>query len=364
MAEYTGNENVTLHPNCSWLPFDKNSWVTKLNDGTLMTLNSIRSEDKDGNEIWTPCITTSSDGGYTWTEPAEVPLAPTTSPHWLAETAIIMQAKSGVIVMLYEDMANMVFEWNSETKRASDNTRLNVWACRSTDGGKTWDGFVQLVDGWCGALIDIKQLSNGRIVATVMDMIYSQGRHISFTCVSDDDGLTWQRGNHLDMGGRGHHDGAMEPTFVELKSGKLQMLIRTNLDVFWNAYSDDGKYWRTMERGNIDASSSPGHLLRLSSGRIALVWNRLCPEGQTEPERSEAGNDFAENATSWHRNELSIAFSSDECKTWTTPVVVARNTAGQISYPYMLEYKPGDLWVITRAPVGGAINFRLDESKF
>ena len=157
----------------------------------------------------------------------------------------------------------------------------------------------------------------------------------------------------------------MEPTFVELSSGRVLMLIRTNLDRFWKAYSDDGgKYWRVLEPSDIDASSSPGFLLRLASGRIALVWNRLCAEGESEPVRFEADNDYAEVRSSWQRAELSIAFSSDDARSWSKPVVIARKSEGQIAYPYMLEPKPGEIWVIARAPQGVPVNIKLDESKF
>lgn len=66
---------------------------------------------------------------------------------------------------------------------------------------------------------------------------------------------------------------------VELTDGRLMMLIRTNLDQFWRAYSDDGGlYWRTIGPSGIDVSSAPGWLARLRSGRVVLVWNRLNSE--------------------------------------------------------------------------------------
>ena len=38
--------------------------------------------------------------------------------------------------------------------------------------------------------------------------------------------------------------------------------------------------------------------------------------------------------------------SQDDGKTWTKPVVLARQKDGQLSYPYCLERRPGELWVI------------------
>lgn len=101
----------------------------------------------------------------------------------------------------------------------------------------------------------------------------------------------------------------------------------------------------------------PGHLVRLKSGRLALVWNRLYPEGKSEPARSK-NVQAAAAAASWHRQELSLAFSQDDGKTWSPPVVIARRARGGLSYPYLFEPTPGKLWVCTRFShqVGLALN--------
>ena len=66
------------------------------------------------------------------------------------------------------------------------------------------------------------------------------------------------------------------------------------------------------------------NLIRLASGRLALLWNRLCPEGRSSivPGGSP---DFSERQASWQREELSLAFSTDDAKTWTKPVVIGRS---------------------------------------
>lgn len=94
---------------------------------------------------------------------------------------------------------------------------------------------------------------------------------------------------------------------------------------------------------SIEASTSPGYLTRLSSGGLVLVWNRFYPEGSNSfPLRS---GQYSEAEASWHREELSIAFSEDDGKPWTDPVVVARERDAWISYPYVFEVKPGLLWI-------------------
>lgn len=162
--------------------------------------------------------------------------------------------------------------------------RLDVWTIRSLDEGKTWVERRKIVEGWSGANLDLIQTSTGRIVLPIQDLLINPGgncANVTYTLVSDDDGRSWKKSNIIDLGGHGHHDGAFEQTLVELRDGRLWMLMRTNWDRFWQAYStDQGLSWRVIGPSEFDASSSPGYLTRLSSGRLVLVWNRLYPEGK------------------------------------------------------------------------------------
>ena len=107
-------------------------------------------------------------------------------------------------------------------------------------------------------------------------------RHVQFTCVSTDGGRSWRQSSIIDLGGHGHHDGVCEGTVAELSDGRLLMLLRTNLDRFWEAYSDDGGLsWREIRPSPIDASSAPGYLLACRAG----VW-RLRGIGSTRRERT------------------------------------------------------------------------------
>ena len=124
------------------------------------------------------------------------------------------------------------------------------------------------------------------------------------------------------------------------------MLIRTNLGFLWEALSDDGgRYWRTLRQSRIDASSSPGQLVRLRSGRLVLVWNRQNPEDRVWP-LGTPGEQHSEFPSSWHREELSIALTEDNGNTWSRPIVLASMKGGQLSYPQVLERRAGELWVI------------------
>ena len=195
---------------------------------------------------------------------------------------------------------------------------------RSLDEGQTWQDRHRVLEGYCGAMINMIQMSrNGPIVAPIQDLWYDPDRNVQPVFTSGDNGKSWTKSNVIDLGGHGHHDGAMESIVIELNDRRVWMLIRTNWDYFWEAYSmDEGLSWRIIQPTDIDASSAPGYILRLASGRMVLVWNRLYPEGSTSYQRRAGA--YSNVPGSWHREELSIAFSEDDGNSWTDPVVLAK----------------------------------------
>lgn len=318
-----------VHPLCQTLPVDRNGPFVELADGSLMTI------DSQGMRV-------STDDGARWSEASPVCEGlndKEPSSHRLVRT------KSDALVMVHLDFTDYKFSWDEEAGEPKDDCRMEVWAIRSVDGGKTWTDRQRLFEGYNANFFGFIQTSAGRLVVVLEHLVSNPGHWVVCSFISDDDGQTWTRSNLIDLGGHGHHDGATEPTVAELSDGRLLMLIRTNLDRFWQAFSDDGgRYWRTIQPSSIDASSAPGHLVRLRSGRLALLWNRLNPEGgaraKSDPSQS------SEVPASWYREELSLAFSEDDGVSWTKPVVLARQEGGQLSYPYLFERRPGELWVI------------------
>ncbi len=318
-----------VHPLCQPLEVTSNGPFVLLEDGSLATV------DHQGFRV-------SKDDGKTWSEP--IPVCEGLSPTEPA-SRYLLRTRKGTLVMVYLNFTGRRFEWDEAKGEPKEGCKLEVWAIRSTDGGKTWVDNQRVLDGYNPNFFALIQTRSGRIVAPLQHLTSNPGRLITCSVYSDDEGKTWRRSNWIDLGGHGHHDGAFEPTLAELSDGRLLMLIRTSLDQFWQAISEDGgRYWRIIQPSGIDASNSPGYLLRLSSGRLVLVWNRLHPEGR-EWQKSNLPQ-HTEFPSSWHREELSIAFSEDDGRTWTKPIVFAKQRGGQLSYPYLFERRPGELWVI------------------
>ncbi|OIO97132.1 MAG: hypothetical protein AUJ92_04275 [Armatimonadetes bacterium CG2_30_59_28] len=327
--EYCSSEGRWVHPLCQPLSVESSGPFVEMADGSLATV------DSQGMRI-------SGDDGVTWSEARPVCEGLNDGE---PSSRRLVRTQSDVLSMVYLDFTDYKFSWDEKAGEPKDDCRMEVWTIRSVDGGRTWNDRQRLLDGYNANFFGFIQTSAGRLVVVLEHLVSNPGRWVVCSFVSDDDGQSWVRSNLIDLGGHGHHDGATEPTVAELSDGRLLMLIRTNLDRFWQAFSDDGgRYWRVIQPSSIDASSAPGHLVRLRSGRLALVWNRLNPERGTRPKN--APSQASEVPTSWYREELSFALSEDNGVTWTPPLVLARQEGGQLSYPCLFERRPGELWVI------------------
>ena len=328
-----------IHPLCETPPielpevFDQQTMV-RLGDGRLMTVHAR------GN-----AILVSADNGATWSDPrpirnAAIPTTPTRGP--------LIRTRSGALILLFQNMTGLKERWDGKSRDWTSAFRSDLWVTRSRDDGRNWETPEMPFTGVYGTIVDAIQTRSGHVVVPVEVTLTQPGRWGTYVFVSPDDGETWTRSNLIDLGGNGHHDGAIEGTLAELTDGRLLMLIRTSLDRFWEAYSEDNGYnWRQWKPSSIDASTAPGYLHRLASGRLVLLWNRLYPQGESDFSRRGPSDAYA-RAVSGNRTELSISYSDDDAETWSVPTVIARQANGSLGYPFVLEAGPGKLWIWTR----------------
>ena len=278
------DQDLWTDSRCTTLSSKRFGPFIKLADGKILTI-----EDN--------ATVISADKGETWSAPR--PIYDGLGPGKPSSSGVMIRTREGSIVFVYMDMEGFKWVWDDDLHRAAEDVNLNVWAIRSEDEGLTWTGRQQIFEGYCGALIHIIQTSTGEVVVPIQRLLRDPDRHGICVYVSADSGETWRHSNVIDLGGHGHHDGAMEPTLVELSDGRLWLLIRTNLGKFWSAYSSDkGLSWRVMKPTDIDASSAPAALLRLASDRLALVWNRFYPEGTASYPLRGGDNNLSSVSTS------------------------------------------------------------------
>ena len=305
------------------------------------------------------CI--SRDDGHTWTEH---PMFKSPEKFDVAPGGMILTSR-GVVVLSFTNLKELSgWDWKEDISDAP-HAKVPTYAIRSLDGGKTWKDLQKLHDDWTGANRDMIETRDGSVVFTSMMLRHNPGRHTVLTYTSRNDGRTWLRSNVIDLGGIGHHSGVSESTLVQRRDDRLWMLMRTNWGSFWETFSDDeGLTWKDYRPTNILSSSTPGLLKRLASGRLVLVWNYPYPEGKTSYPLKGGDRQWSEVPVSNHRTELSIMFSDDDGKTWGRRTVIARitNETMQLTYPNILEMRPGEVWVTTG--FRGDLTVKLMEKDF
>lgn len=338
--------DLELHPKLKPLPFQLMGPFTHTRDGKILAIDSKSTFVSD-------------DRGLTWSEPC--PLFDADRKITVSNERAMLRTKDGAIVAAFMNLDERNWTWKNELHDAPE-ARLPTYVMRSTDNGKTWQQIQKLHDDWTGCIRDMIQTKDGRVIFTSMKMLHDPGRHSVLSYSSTDDGITWKASNLIDLGGQGHHGGVTEPTLEELANGRVWMLIRTNWGEFWSGYSSDGgQHWQILKPSGIFASSAPGMLTRLSSGRLMLLWNRPAPEGTDHWELSGGDGLWSEIPVSNYREELSMAFSDDEGESWSEPVVVARQKGKWLSYPYAFEVEPGRIWLTT---MQGNVRAEFQEADF
>ncbi len=249
----------------------------------------------------------------------------------------LLRTRRGVIISAWMNLAEKKApkNWNWGKEGADwQEFVLPTYVCRSVDDGKSWEEPILLNRPWCGCIHSIIETKSGRIVLVGQEIVPAW-RHATVMFVSDDSGKSWRRSNVLDYGVGSHdHAGSIEGTVVERTDGTLYLLLRTESGWLWEATSSDGLKWDNLKQSSVKSVTCCAQMSRLSDGRLVLLWNhppRHAP--------SSAGS----------REELSLAFSEDDGRSWSKPVVVAANFGprNRVSYPYVYEAKPGWLWITT-----------------
>lgn len=314
-------DSPTLHPKATALPHThQGPFVTTADGGVLCidSKNALRSTDE----------------GRTW---HESPLLADPSKFTVSNERALLRTREGVIISAWMNLTERSqpkgWHWGESSVKWTDFI-LPTHTCRSTDDGKTWETPVKLSDPWCGCIHSLIQMKSGRIVLVAQEII-PQWRHATVMWASDDLGKTWQRGDMLDYGvGTHDHAGSLEGSVIERADGSLYLLLRTESGYLWEAASQDGLKWTGLKQTTIKSVTCCPQMTRLADGRIALLWNA--------PPRHDPKSGSI-------RAELSLVFSSDETASWSKPFIVAANyvPAGRVSYPYLYERKPGELWITT-----------------
>ena len=270
----------------------------RLADGTLIRYGVDRRENRLNSQ-------TSSDGGRTWGEATfECELLPGTY------MVMPLASRDGEI-----HLASMV--GRGDGRNIAVDRFIDIWHLRTTGKRTKWTKPNVIFRGYCGALLDFKQLSTGRLICPFAWWVPNRpcappvGANLCTVFYSDDGGQAWTK-SPSDISSPcyanfvGNNYGADEPCVLELVDGRLWMLMRTQTGFLYESFSTDrGETWSKAQPSRFVCSSSPPMLWRMPDRRIVVIWNNC----ESPPPHDGAG-------VYVNRDALHAAVSSDEGRTW------------------------------------------------
>ncbi|MBT4097936.1 MAG: exo-alpha-sialidase [Gemmatimonadetes bacterium] len=291
-------------------------------DGSLLGLNC--GPDSSGNG-WQVDGRQSFDGGITWTPASPLVALDAKAGGW-GGCQPVATTDGEIHVLLMCDAHTGVFALPDTPRQPKPlmERHLDVWHTRTDGGGSRWREPVRIWEGYTGSINSAIQMRNGRLVLPFaqlttrtwrergdgLDAFWFAGANETIVLTSDD-GEHWQEREvrlKVQTPSIGVY-GAVEPVIIERSDGVLWMLIRTQLGRFYESFSSDGASWTTPRPSPLLSSDSPAGLVRLSDGRLVLLWNKCLRFP------------YAHGG----RHVLHAAISDDDGRTWTGHREVARD---------------------------------------
>jgi hypothetical protein len=340
---------------------EEHPFIAALADGTLF---GCFNRTVDGSAEVAARV--SNDSGRTWSSPETLVKLPTGKGAFSLFLAFA-DRENELHLFFLNDAGTRAARARAGAAAESIELHLDVWHTKSTNGRKEWRPMKMIHEGFASHLNSVIQLKTGRIVVPFasltkrtwrdrgqgFDAFTYMGQYDCTTIYSDDSGETWHKSPAAlkvetpDI----RTYGAVEPVVLELKDGRVWMLMRTQRGRFWESYSSDGVVWSPARPTDLFSSDSPAGILRLKDGRIALFWNACL----------RASYAFG------GRPVLHFAISEDEGKTWIGHREVARDPLRSeppppsgdwgTAYPFPVATREGK--ILLRTGQGRGRNFLL-----
>jgi len=255
------------------------------------------------------CIYVSRNENGKWTAPVAVAdgvgFATNRLPTW---NPVLFQPKNGPLMLFYKVGPKPAAWWGMMTT--------------SIDDGKTWSKPHRLPDGILGPIKNKPvQLANGDIFCG--SSTEGDGWKVHFERTSDF-GKTWSATPPVNDG---KEIGAIQPSILFHKDGKLEVIGRTHNDKIFQIWSDDdGATWGKMSLSDLPNPDSGTDAVTLRDGRQLLVYNHNVRTGSNNKGRSP----------------LNVAISPDG-KIWFAALVLENNpnAPSGFAYPAVIQTSDG-----------------------
>ena len=335
--------------------FDERPKVVQLRDGTFVAF--FVHDSKGIQEVVTR---RSNDNAKTWSPLESLLQLPKDPGNWAGPEALV--DNNGEIHLFFLNDAHTGVIRTGEDQRPKvgqmGQKRLDIWHTKSINGRKGWQSPKRIWQGYTGALNSVIQLKGGRILLPFsfltqrkwssrgegLDSFTFMGQYDCTVAYSDDDGASWQLSTpdlKVQVPDIVSAYGAVEPVILEMRDGRVWMLIRTQMGRFYESFSPDGSNWSQPEPSTLISSDSPAGLARLTDGRVVLLWN----------------NCLRFPYAYGGRHVLHAAISSDEGRSWRGYREVARDpfnnqpppSSGDhgTAYPFPIATKDGKVLFAT-----------------
>ncbi|MEO6136533.1 MAG: sialidase family protein [Ginsengibacter sp.] len=229
-------------------------------------------------------------------------------------------------------------------QKNTESTDCRVMMRSSSDEGKTWVNPKQLSpSGKYTGLTNGRsiRLRSGRILLEAWEGGYA------YCVISDDDGETWRDSQHIKPAG----GECFENACIELKDGKVMMLMRTELGGQFKSNSEDGgETWSDPVLTQLTGSAAPVSISRIpKTGDLLAICNHN-PDAKKSffglknrsPLTSAISKDEGETWIGFHNLED----ASDDA--WAYPAVTWIGNDALITY---FNYKGGISLIIRKLPV-------------
>ncbi|WP_236252684.1 exo-alpha-sialidase [Echinicola sp. 20G] len=194
----------------------------------------------------------------------------------------------------------------------------------SSDQGMTWSKSVKLPDGFLGPIKNKPiQLADGSILAP--SSVEDEKGWRAHVEISKNLGKSWEK---VDIDHGGEYD-VIQPSILEHKDGRLQVLCRSKQDYIITAWSSDqGASWTPLEKTKVLNPNSGTDAVTLSNGKFLLVYNPTV-----------SGEHWSDG-----RNELRLAMSDDGVN-WEDIYTLEKEAEGEFSYPAIIQGANGKVHI-------------------
>jgi alpha-L-rhamnosidase len=226
-------------------------------------------------------------------------------PTW---NPVLYQAPGGELLLFYK-IGPKPSEWK-------------CWLRTSKDNGLTWSAAQALPEDYIGPVKNKPVLLKNGTLLSPTSTEGSGGWLVHFEATPDF-GKTWTKTAPVPNGAT---QGAIQPSILTYKDGRLQALCRSRDRAILETWSmDQGKTWSPLAKTTLPNNNSGTDAVTLKDGRQLLVYNHVLPPG---------------TLAKGPRTPLNVAVSKDG-KTWYAVAILEDSPISQYSYPSVIQTKDG-----------------------